>query len=204
MNLKEVEMRKIITIYVVILAIATAGTVHANVVLSDHPVFGEDSIIRDLSNNMDFLALDYTSTYTYEEIIGELGSGGVFEGWRVASVVDLELLGSSAGIVHWSTDPTILAKAEQLRDWFGNVRLSATNEYARGLILETVEVEGHTRQCAFSIGRRFNVTPNEVDFRISGWGPIYGDESTFLVIPEPATVLLLGLGGLALLRRRRA
>ena len=36
-----------------------------------------------------------------------------------------------------------------------------------------------------------------------GWAPPVG-ETNVTVVPEPATVLLLGLGGLALLRRRRA
>ena len=178
-------MKRLQTICAVMAMMAIAGAVHANVILVDDAVFGEDSVIRDLSNNMEYLALDFTSPYPYTQILDELGPGGVFEGWSVASEADLLLLGSSADIVHGSTDPAMLARAEELRDWFGNVRLSTTHEVCRGLILDTIVVDGKTWQRAFSIGRRFNVTPNEVDFRISGYGPIYVDESTFLVRVSP-------------------
>jgi hypothetical protein len=171
-------MRRLQTILGAMALMIPVGAVHAEVELVDDAVFGVDSVIRDVSNQMEFLGLDHTAGYPYTDILLEFGPGGDFEGWRVASEADMELLGDSAGIVHGSSDPGIVAKAEQLRDWFGNVRLSTTHERARGLISDTV-TGGY--QAAFSIGRRFNVDPNEANFRISGYGPIYPDESTFLV-----------------------
>ncbi len=38
--------------------------------------------------------------------------------------------------------------------------------------------------------------------KIDGTGPLY-DNVSIVVIPEPATMTLIGLGGLALIRRRR-
>lgn len=145
-------------------------------------MFGKDSVIRDVSNKMDYLVLKFTAGYDYYDILDEFGSGGDFEGWQVASEADLNLLGNSAGIVHGSTDSSILAKAEQLRDWFGNVGTSSTYIVDRALISDTIFMSGvGTHQKAFTIGRRLNVIAYEVGFRVSGWGPISNDESIFLV-----------------------
>jgi hypothetical protein len=121
----------------------------ATVIRVDDPVFGSDSVLA------------------------ELGPGGDFEGWAVASESDLEDLRVSAGIVHSSADPEIVAAAEQLRDWFcisgmlSCVNLSSRHEYARGLLsdpgpfparcLPTRSVAASTwrptkRTCAFPAG----------------------------------------------------
>jgi len=158
-----------------VLIFGLAGPVHAGVSQVDDPVWGEKSIIRDVDNSKEYLRLDFTTPYSYNDVISKLG--GEFNCWSVASKSDLDLLGTSAGIVHGSQDPAILAKAEQLRDWFcfECVNTSTTHEYARGLISDTTTVDGVERQQAFSIGRQKNVTPNAADFRVSGYG---GKDST--------------------------
>ena len=140
-------------------------------------------IVRDNLNNQEFLNLDATSPYHYNDVVLETVPGGDFEGWRVASEAELQALGVAANIVNRSTDAAMVLRAEELRDWFGNVRLSTTHYTTRGLVVDQVDVSepaGH-KQWAFSMGRQLNVEPNAVDFRISGWGPIYSDESTYLV-----------------------
>jgi hypothetical protein len=151
------------------------------------PFFGCKSLIRDQLNEVEFLRLDFTTPYTYNYVLSQLGSGGFFEGWIIASENNLLNLGESAGIVHGSTDPAILGKAEQLRDWFcfECVAVSSTHEYARGLISDVDGSDPPQTQKAFSIGRRFNVEPNEVDFRVSGYG--YRDSK---IIPEEGIFLI--------------
>jgi hypothetical protein len=151
------------------------GNVHASaaVIQSDHPTFGADAVVRDTLNGRDFLRLDFTTPYTYDEVLAQLA--GLFLGWGVASTADLEALGVAAGITHESTDPLQIALAEQLRDWFCFTceQTSSTHIYARGLVSDVTTIDIGAGpvdvQEAFSIGRRLNVTPNEVDFRISGW-----------------------------------
>ena len=184
----------------IIVSLLLTCPVSASVILTDHPVYGVNSIIRDQSNNRDFLRLDFTDPYTYNEVINEFGAGGLFAGCRVASLQDMEDLGVSADIVQGSSDPLILANAEQLRDWFGSVRLTTTHEVCRGLISDTYDA---TNQKAFTIGRRFNVDPHEVDFRVSGYGGLDDSgEQVFLVIPEPMSLSLLLFGTVSLLYRR--
>ena len=149
--------------------------------LIDDGVWGH--IVRDNLNSQEFLNLDATSPYDYDDVVTETGPGGAFEGWRIASEADLQALGVAADVVPGSTDAAMLVRVEELRDWFGNVRLSSTHHYTRGLIVDQVDLgePNGVQQLAFSLGRRLNVEPNEVDFRISGWGPISDDESTYLV-----------------------
>ena len=180
-----------------LLMVAGLGSSQAEVILTDDPGFGVDSIILDVDNNKEFLRLDFTTPYTYNEVVSEFGAGGAFEGWSVASRVDMDLLGLSANLVRMSSDPIMVTRAEQLRDWFGAVNLSSTHEYSRGLISDFFypSTYGGTRaQFAFSIGTRFNVTPTEVSFGSSGYGGLdHRNEEIFLVrdaagsAPEPDT-----------------
>ena len=181
----------------------------------DDAIFGTGSVLRDVDNNMEFLRLDLTMGYSYNGILGELGTGGDFSGWGVASTMNMLNLGSSAGITHGSGNPAILALAESMRDWFcpeGTcVNYSSTHTYLRGLVSDVRAIEDDLYQDAFSMGRRLNVIPNEADFRISGYGGLDDiNEEVFLVrrffsdsdqmaVPEPATVWLFGMGILSLL-----
>ena len=113
----------------------------------------------------------------------------------------MDFLGLAAGVVHGSTDAAAVAKAENLRDLFGNVRTTASHIAARGLLADLAG-PSLAYQAAFTIGVAINVNPYESEFRVSGYGPlaVIPNESTYLVrtaaaaIPEPATLSLLGLG----------
>jgi len=199
----------------VVLLCALCQPAFATVIRTDDPLFGPNSLIHDVDNNRDFLALVFTMGYGYSSVVAELSAGGDFESWAVARVSDLEDLRVSAGIVNGSTDPGQVAAAEELRDWFcisgmqSCVNLSSTHEVARGLVSDPGFLPG--TQDAYSIGRRLNVTPNEVDMRVSGFGTLDNTgEEVFLmrnVVPEPASNLLLAIGlaafGARRWRRRR-
>ena len=73
----------------VIIASAVAGAspaATANVVLTSDAAFGANAVIRDVSHGRDFLRLDFTTPYTYNQVLAQLG--GLFSGWTVASEVD--------------------------------------------------------------------------------------------------------------------
>lgn len=177
-------------------------------------VFGNNTVLRDVDNNMEFLRLDLTMGYSYNGILGELGTGGDFDGWGVASTMNMLNLGTSAGIQHGFTDPSLM-RAEVMRDWFcpeGTcVNFSSTHSYLRGLVSDVRSIEDELFQDAFSIGRRLNVIPQVSDFRISGYGDLdnhaeevfmvrrYISDSDEMSVPEPATVWLFGMGILGLL-----
>lgn len=187
----------------------------AATVVVDDAAFGTETVLRDTTNNQDFLRLDLTMGYGYNNILTELGSGGDFEGWGIASTLNMLALGASYGITHGTTNVAQIALAEQLRDWFcptGTcVNFSSTHTYARALVSDSTATAGS--QDAFSIGRRFNVTPNEADLRISGFGsPNSLSEEVWLTrvavapVPLPASALLLlsGMLGLGAWSRRKS
>lgn len=202
-----------------VLAIAATGlapSAQSATIVVDDAAFGNGTVLRDTDNNLEFLRLDLTMGYGYNGILAESGPGGTFEGWSVASVADMDALGLSVGISHGSIDPTQVALAESLRDWFcptGTcVNLSTTHEVARGLVSDAGPdyASGAPSLLAFSIGRRFNVSPEEVDYRVSGYGGYdHTNEEVWLVrtspVPVPAAVWLFGSGilGLAGIARRK-
>lgn len=185
----------------------SATPAFSTVIQADDPVFGEKALIRDLDNKRDWLRLDFTTPLTFNEVSAQLGPGGTFEGWAIATVADLNLLGVSAGVVHKSEDPAVIARAEELRDFFcfECVNTSSTHIVARGLVSDpgpTFE-DGSPSQVAFSIGRCLGATGNcqspaddfgkdAVDFRVSGFGSRDDrNEEIFLVrdtvVTEPFT-----------------
>lgn len=184
------------------LMLIAAGSQAAVVVVGDS-MFGPGSVLRDSGTSLDYLRLDKTMGYGYAGVAAELGMGGDFAGWTVASSAQMLSLGGSLGLTQGATGIVQLSLAAQLRDWFCPlftcVNTSTTHVYARGLVsdLHTDDIQ----HLAFSIGNRFNVSPPEVDFRLSGFGPVSATgEEVFLVraVPLPPAVWLFGAGLLGL------
>ncbi len=178
-----------------LLLMVTSGA-QAAVSVIDDAAFGTGTVLRD-AGKLDYLRLDQTMGYGYAGIEAELGAGGVFDGWSIATTSQMLALGASVGLVHAATSIDQLSQAGQLRAWFCPyqtcVNTSSTHVYSRGLVADLFD-NGPDRQ-AFSIGERFNVSPPETDFRISGFGaPGDTSEEVFLVrpVPLPGAAWLMG------------
>ncbi len=193
----------------VLMAFANTGA-SAAVVVANDALFGTSGILRDSDANLDYLRLDKTMGYGYAGIETELGAGGDFAGWTIASSAQMLSLGGSLSLTQGATDIAQLSMAAQLRDWFCPlftcVNTSTTHVYARGLVSDLYT--DNIQHLAFTIGERFNVSPPEVDFRLSGFAPVNATgEEVFLVraVPLPAAAWLFGSGllGLIGIARRR-
>lgn len=197
------------TLAALALALFAAAGQAAVVVVSDS-VFGPGSVLRDSGTNLDYLRLDQTMGYGYAGVTAELGAGGDFAGWAIASHAQMLSLGGSLGLTQGTTGIAQISLAAQLRDWFCPlftcVNTSTTHVYARGLVSD-LYVDGIQHQ-AFSIGVRYNVSPPEVDFRISGYGSVNAvHEEVFLVravpLPPAAWLFSAGLLGLVGVARKK-
>jgi PKD repeat protein len=126
----------------------------------DIPDLGSDIwIIRDLDNRKDFLPLDWTTPYSYNEIVKLLP-----ENWRVATRDELKGLAIAVGLkLQLETQDTIVLAEELDVDIIKDVRnliyllcKKCINEFLRydlieGLIADTREVDGKVYQQVFQI-----------------------------------------------------
>lgn len=169
-------MRKnFIAASVVFLSVVGICPSRADVLLTDSIDYGPCSVILDWDHNKEFLPLGFTGPYSYNEVTAELAAGGFFEGWRVATVPDLDLLAASANVVNFSADPEIIARAVAIRDWFGFGRYTGTGGTTRGLTKNvTYAYNGALAQTAYHIGTQIDIysTPQEEEafFHASGYG----------------------------------
>lgn len=129
-------MRKIlIAVLVTLLSFAfSLVSSHADVLLIDDIDFGSCSVIFDPDHGKEFLPLEFTAPHSYNEVIAELGEGGDFEGWRVASHNDLQLLRGAAMVVRRAYDSDMIARASKIRDWFGNPGWTSGFGANRGMV----------------------------------------------------------------------
>jgi len=85
---------------VLIASIALLFSMNVQALLvSEDSSFGADSITRDTDTGLEWLGLDYTLTRGYSGVVSQLGPGGTYDGFRLATGAELEtLFYSSAGI----------------------------------------------------------------------------------------------------------
>lgn len=75
----------------------------------------------DTISGLDWLDLTLTTNRSYNNVASQLGDGGDFDGWRYASVVEVEQLWTNAGIAYESNytffpegDPNVLPLMQKL------------------------------------------------------------------------------------------
>ena len=82
-------------------------------------------------------------------------------------------------------------------------------DMATGAFMESFDAGTRGRELAFDAAGNLVVVDSTVEYARfwspgGWWETYYGSDGTFSVVPEPSTLSLLALGGLALLLRRRS
>lgn len=60
--------------------------------------FGADSITLDTSNNLEWLDLTFSTGYSFDDLSTEFLSGGLFDGFRLATIEEVQTLFDSASL----------------------------------------------------------------------------------------------------------
>jgi hypothetical protein len=190
------------------------------------------NVTRDTNSGLDWLDATATAGMSYNDVSLQFGSGGAFEGYRYATLPELEGFLTAAG----GTGPYLGSNHLPIDGWvtvlldlwgitanqpgsnvyttvlWGDSAVSTQTEYIFNPItfnLDEVQVTAARVETGilqnFYAGNfataRFGVEQYQlqtVDYSNSQLG-----SALVQVVPEPSSVTLLGLGGLALVLRRR-
>lgn len=185
---------------------AAANLAAADVTYSAESVHGVGTVVRDDTNNLEFLRLSPNTNISYDDMVANhLSTGGQYEGWRYASRDDIDALFESAGIQYDSgsrISPASTVRSLSLA--FGITFTFPDGEMARGIF----EISpGNIR--TFEFGEAYDFDKFE-DIGYYYVNTIAQDEASefaghYLVraVPAPGSAALLALGTLAATRRRR-
>lgn len=197
-------------------------TVRAIIYEADDPVFGVGALTRDTDQGLDFLDVTLSTNQSYNDVSGQFGVGGDYEGFRYATEDEVIAL-----VNNWGFNPSAVAggsvygaPGDQLSGLVSLLAATGVFEYGRYLYGITGTPAGDGYRFIYLEDVYDNEVPHDrflYDFVYSSdwlldsdFGPVTG---SYLVrdavepIPEPMTIVLMGFGVLGLLgiviRQRR-
>ena len=82
----------------VVLLLMKAPSTEATLYLSSDPSFGPNSLTVDTSTGLEWLNLTKSVGFSYDQVLADMEPGGMFSGYRYATIQEVMGLYSSAGI----------------------------------------------------------------------------------------------------------
>ncbi len=186
-------------------ALVLSSGVNAAIISADWRTAGDNLITQDTVSGLLWLELTETTNISYNQMLLEVGVGGQFEGWTIASYSDAEELFDNAGGDgnYPSVQPALASNLLPLwgvtwstRDttWFNVSDISATDPGTA------------TSGITFALNGSMNYLAN-----LAGVNSVFPGVGTALyrvsAVPVPAAVWLFGSGLLGLVgvaRRKKA
>jgi len=190
----------------------------AAVVSVDWQTAGDNLITLDTNTGLNWLDLDVTANLSYSTVLGQLGTGGQFEGWRFATNAEVVALwanfnidlSSGAPLNNAGLDTNIITASAMLGNTLCNYDCNATPYGTLGLTADPASTAG-TRSWMGA----YYYAPNDNSLYLTDGLLSMGDydaaihTGSYLVqaspVPVPAAVWLFGTGliGLAGIARRK-
>ena len=194
------------------LSVSTMPT-YAAVISMDWKVSGDELISYDDTTGLRWLDLTETDNMSYLSVTAQLGTGGMFEGFRVATAAEVVALWSNYNVdlsagndeVVPGIDLSIISAAIQLGD-----TLSETSDNPTGVVGNVLETAPYNAQINYMGAYVFNdVSYYEIiDAKYQHNTTAHVQIGTYLVsaVPVPAAAWLFGSGllGLASVARRKS
>jgi hypothetical protein len=168
----------------------------ATLYLTNDPNFGLNSVTVDTSTQLGWLNVGEAKGLSYQQVLADTHAGGLFSGFRFATVPEVVGLYSSAGIpglgiYPWST-PSILSLLSLIGTTgpFNELRALSSTQDALGLYCApAIDLYGYNG------GAVYQVNDGGYSYLGTSYAPYlsYPDLSSWLVktIPEPGSVSLL-------------
>jgi len=202
--------------FILIISLLFMSSTQAAIVSLDWKTTGDNLITRDTVSGLNWLDLTETNNMSYDYIIGQLGIGGQFAGYRYATNSEVVGLWSNFGVdlsanqpVSASEpDPKVMSAALVL----GNIMNEKNSYFPAGAIGVTSEYD-YTRSGTHYRMGAIN-TPSDTIYYLSGKSLQFDntagvDIGSYLVatsaVPIPSALWLFGSGliGLIGLARRK-
>jgi hypothetical protein len=188
----------------------------ATIVSQADAKFGAGALTYDSATKLQWLDLTITTNKSYAYVSSQFGAGGAYEGFRYASLAELNKLETDFGFTLLNSSTAVVGNgipAYNFINMLGNTRPSTngtSNPYTDGLILNAevmvvggVCSDGNCNGSANDMGHDFSRGIYSTSSASTSVG-------SFLVrsaaVPEPGSIALFGIAltALAAVRRKRS
>ncbi len=175
----------------------------------DYLASGDRLLTKDLNTGLYWLDLNQTTNISYQDMLLSLEPGGLYSGFRYASVADVNQLQESAGLfsgLFFTANPFYRQRIEDLISKVGITREYSGSLYSNGITRDPFTPTTNTNDRIF---RGFSFTQGSSAYQgvvadsiasesIGSW--LVRD--TLVTVPVPGSILLF-LSGLSLLMVRK-
>jgi hypothetical protein len=187
---------------VLVISLAFASAACAAILEVDLSVPGDKLLTRDTGQGLDFLDLTEAAARSYNDVSSHFGAGGDFEGFRYATMAEIDTLWTNAGIDLRGESPTA-PDITEIVALMGILGINSGSDATHGMYdeLPTTGFVSHAiLQARFDhpiVGQwtqaGFNVDNPNYDIDTPFLGSYLVKDSA-AAVPEPGVWLVVGVG----------